>query len=204
MVSQKLTRLVLLALVSSVMAGVTSCSGNSPTTSTTPAAETASPSSSPTATETPKETNKSSNAQSVEKAITAQLFVPQGIKVSSLDCPNDIPTKEGSTFDCQATAEQGAFKVAVKMENDKGDMHFDTKGLLLLPTLEKVIAEKAKQQSGEAVTVDCDSKTSNIRIFKAIGESFQCDLLKDGKKAAVVTVKVTGEKGEVNFTTDAK
>ena len=83
--------------------------------------------------------------------------------------------------------------------NDQGDMNFKTKGLLMLPAMEKVIPEGIKQQTGADVAVDCGSKKSNIRTFKTVGESFKCDVIKDGNKDGAVTVTVTGENGEINW-----
>lgn len=195
MSSRKLTHLVWLTLTAGFAAGITSCSGNFEIGKTTPVtgAEPAAAG---------KETEKSSKTLTLEKQIISTFAAQQELKISSLDCPNDAPTKKDSMFECQATVEPGVFKVAVTMTDDQGGMNFSTKGLLMLPAVEKATDELVKKQTGEEVTTDCNSKTSNIRIIKEVGETFQCALSKGNTKVGVANVKVTSEDGKINIVTE--
>ena len=134
----------------------------------------------------------------LESAIQSQLLSPQGITVSSLNCPDNVKIKADSVFDCQATTDQGSFKVQVKFKDDTGSLEYKFKGLLILPHLEKDLQDKIKQETHVDVIADCGSKKSNIWMFK-VGGSLQCDLLKYGSKVGVVTETITSEYGDYKY-----
>ena len=48
-----------------------------------------------------------------------------GAKVSSVDCPSDVPVETGTKFDCMVKLEDGTEKVAtLKVTNEDGDIAF--------------------------------------------------------------------------------
>ncbi len=207
MLSKTISKFFLIVLMLGLAVTVTSCSEgedsaeSSDTQTTNKASESSDTQTTNKAKSTADNAKKSEAAKKVEAIIQEQLFSkdPALAEVKSLSCPNDINTKPGGIFDCEATASQGTFKVKVTMTNDKpNNIKFNTNGLLMLPLAEQLIQNSIKQQHKMDVAVDCGSKKSKIRLFKQVGESFTCDVAQQGNKLGTATIIIKDEAGQIN------
>jgi hypothetical protein len=77
---------------------------------------------------------------------------------------------------------------------DSDGLQWSTKGLLVLPKLEKTIQQGIQEQFGVAVKTQCGGK---VRVAKP-GDTFTCKLT-DGKGERSVTVRVDDEQGNVTW-----
>jgi hypothetical protein len=206
MLSTTISKFFLIVLTLGSTAIITSCTDRPSSSSDNKTTETTQPSSSSDnkTTQAIKSTadapKKSEIAQQVEAVIKKQLFDPNPAlaEVKSLSCPNEIVVKADSTFTCEATASQGTFNVKVVFKNDRGDMKFNTNGLLMLPVAEQLIQNTIKEKHKIDTVADCGSKQSKIRLFKQVGESFTCDVTQQGNKIGSATVTVKDESGQIN------
>ncbi|MEE3715302.1 DUF4333 domain-containing protein [Tumidithrix elongata RA019] len=130
----------------------------------------------------------SSKIQVVEKEVKDYLVQNLGVDVA-ISCPQDIVPAKGKEFDCNATAAEGKFAVAVKLQDAEGNkFDLNTKGLLKLPLLEELIQKNVKEQNNVDVKVNCGG--AKIKITK-VGDVFTCKVkIPDGTvKDATITVK---------------
>ena len=52
-----------------------------------------------------------------------------GVKIKSVDCPDDVKVKKGDTFTCKATTNSGqTAQVKVTQQDDKGNVNYQVGG----------------------------------------------------------------------------
>jgi len=52
-----------------------------------------------------------------------------GVKIKSIDCPNNVKVKKGDTFNCKATTNSGqTANVKVTQQDDKGNVNYQVGG----------------------------------------------------------------------------
>ncbi|MCW5801422.1 MAG: DUF4333 domain-containing protein [Deltaproteobacteria bacterium] len=105
-----------------------------------------------------------------------------GFKVK-VTCPKDIEIKEGGTFDCEATGEDGTFKINVTMKDDEGNVTSRWEPGVL-DTKDAIEQAKAKVPD---VKITCPKR---IIVLKNKGDTSTCE-------AATAT-----EKGQLTITMD--
>ncbi len=195
---QKVTPVVMVAVcaMTVVLAG---CGGDS-----TPAPSAGSPTStttaeSPVASESPSPVASGSTDPKI-KRVEDQLKekLTQGIGAdTTVTCPESA--KLGADFDCDATAEDKTFQVAITNSKDTGAFEFNTKGLLRLVPLEEQIQSTIKEKNKVDVTADCsEGAGAKVKIVKA-GETFTCKVKTPDGKTQDATVNVEDDKGNVKW-----
>jgi Domain of unknown function (DUF4333) len=158
----------------------------SPTASVSP-----SPAASPAATGNKTEATKSIEA-SIINALSAQIPSP----ITAANCPNLEKLEAGKEFDCTLTVAEGTFPGTVTLKDSKGDFAVKTKNILMMPALETLLVTQIKQENKLDVKVDCGS--NKVRLFKAVGESFECKIAPPNGKSGTATVTVTTPTGGVD------
>lgn len=123
-----------------------------------------------------------------QKAIAEDI----GVRVASVDCPDDVEAKEGATFTCTATGADGSTAtVRVVQTDDEGNVRISAQ-LVNIPSVED---ELAKQVGGKA-KVDCPDSL----IVARKGESFTCDATDEEGKTG--QIRVTFENDQGRFTAE--
>jgi len=128
-----------LAIIS--MAVLTGCNNN-PTARTSPS---------------PASSAKPENVAKAEKTLKSLYREQIGLPIESISCPESASFKDGTTFDCQATA-QGV-KFAIQVENNQGRFNSKVKGQLLnLTKVEDLLEKTFRERANLDVTADCGGK----------------------------------------------
>lgn len=123
-----------------------------------------------------------------------------GTKLDAISCPADAQAKAGATFDCDVTAPDGEFAIAVTIEDDAGNLNFKSKGIVSLVKLEETLAAEVLKQAQVKVTADCGSGESTLYLFDAVGETFECEVTNEASGATQpATITINSEYGEVSF-----
>ena len=66
----------------------------------------------------------------VEREIAEEIERQTRVDVDSVDCPEDIETRKGDTFECTADGEDGGrAPVVVRQLDDEGNVTFSARGL---------------------------------------------------------------------------
>jgi hypothetical protein len=188
-----LTQLLPLGIPALLIAVLSGCSGSPVSTNNGPAKETSPPS--PTATQPSPENNSSKTTQEVEQAIANDLPKEIGVPIKSVDCPNQKKLVPDQVFDCKAAIEPGSFLVRVTVKDAKGHLNFKTKRLLVLSEAEKLLQQSIKKSQNIEVKADCGDK---VRLFKKVGDRFDCKLSNPSGKIGTATITVVNEEGKVD------
>lgn len=178
--------------------GLASCQTTGPANPPSPAL---SPSSTPSPVISPTLPVKSDAVKTFEKRLRGELIKQAGITVQTVTCPAQVNVEKQDPFTCQAIAEGKTFQVAVNpkttSKQDKNELRWNTKGLLVLPKLEQTIQQGIQQQFRLAVKVACGGK-SKVRMAKP-GDSFQCQVSDQRGQTRAVTVRVDDDQGNVTW-----
>ncbi len=191
-------------LVASLAVGLSSCGGDSSTSGSSPspaASDQKSPAASPAAeikSPEPKkpEGPKSELTKKLESSASGLVTKEIGSELKSFSCPNIDKIEAGKKFDCDAEIADGAFPVAVTLNDDKGSFNVQTKNLLILNKAETLLKDGIKQRNQLDVTADCGK---DFYIFKAIGETYKCKLKSADGKSGEAVLKVTDLEGGVDI-----
>jgi hypothetical protein len=161
-----------LAIIS--MAVLTGCNNN-PTARTSPS---------------PASSAKPENVAKAEKTLKSLYREQIGLPIESISCPESASFKDGTTFDCQATA-QGV-KFAIQVENNQGRFNSKVKGQLLnLTKVEDLLEKTFRERANLDVTADCGGK----RRVSKVGDRFICKVKDKQGKVRDAQVTVKDEKG---------
>lgn len=119
------------------------------------------------------------------------------IAIHSVKCPQDIESKAGQTFVCDIYALDGKIlKIQVTLKDDQGDIAWSVQtGLVNLGVIEENIEQTFKTERLSNVKASCDGK------FKIAhqGDTFQCQVQDGNDDQGQVRVKVTDQKGKIDF-----
>ena len=187
-----LPRLLTFGLPLLVFVLLNACSGSPVSTNSGSVKETPSPS--PTATQ-PSPESQSKATQEVEQAIANDLPREIGVPVKSVECPNQPKLVPDQVFDCKAVIEPGSFLVRVTVKDAKGHLNFKTKRLLVLSEAEKLLQQSIKKSQNIEVKANCGGK---VRLFKQVGDRFDCKLTNPDGKSGTATITVVSEEGKVD------
>jgi hypothetical protein len=166
-----------------------------PTDSSTASTELSPPSSSFSPTPSPTATNKPEFTLKLENQLKTVLTETLQTPVQAADCPIKPAAQAGDSFDCQVTAANQPFTVAVTITDANGQFQWQTKGLLQLNKLEQFIQTQVREKGGGEVTAECGDTIRSARV----GETFDCQVTnaEGQKRSARVTVK--DDKGSVDI-----
>lgn len=113
-------------------------------------------------------------ADMVEDSIKDELK-KKDVEVDKITCPKGEKLKDGATFECKGTSDQGDdFVVKVKQTDSKGSIKWDLEGRIVDP---EEFADDAKKNLG--FKVDCGKK----KFIAVKGTKMKCKA--DGKTATV-------------------
>ena len=122
-----------------------------------------------------------------------------GIEPTNVQCPPNIPIKAGDVTTCTATIDGQPVTYAVRQDDDKGNVHISSQGLVVTDTVEKTLAERVQKNTDTAVTADCaDGKKV---VVGGKGTAFTCIVTNsaDPTDTLSVTATVTDGNGTVDF-----
>lgn len=156
----------------------------------TPAAMSPSPAASPGA------ANKTEETKAIEASIISTLSPQLSSPITAANCPNLEKLEAGKTFDCDLTVAEGSFLGTVTLKDANGGFSVNTKNVLVMPALEKQLVEAIKKENQLDVKVDCGS--AKVKVFKDVGESFDCKLTQSNGKSGTATATVTTPAGGVD------
>lgn len=147
----------------------------------------------------PTNTNPSGEKSQTVKQLETQisnLLSPQlGVPITSVNCPSNVEIKAGSQYECQAVVDNTPFTVELNIQDASGAFKVNSKGIVLLPKIERSIAANVKQQKGVDITVNCGGK---IKVARA-GDTFECQATLPGGKTQPAKITVNDEYGNVRF-----
>jgi hypothetical protein len=135
-----------------------------------------------------------SNVRKLEQALTELYNQETGVPITSVSCPDNANLNMGSTFECQAKAQEIQFGIQVKIKNNEGYFDSSTKGLLILTKIEDLLKKMVKEKANIDVTVDCGGK---LRAAKP-GDSFTCQVKDTKGQSKEATVTVKDDQGNIN------
>lgn len=131
----------------------------------------------------------------VEQAIAQNLPKEIGVPIQSVSCPDQVLLAAGTSFDCDAKIAQGRFPVKVTVKDAQGNLNFRTKQILLLSEAETKLQQSIKKSEKLDVKADCGGK---VKLFKKVGEKFQCKLKTTDGKTGTATITPISEEGKVD------
>ncbi|MBM0743906.1 DUF4333 domain-containing protein [Phormidium sp. CLA17] len=167
---------------------------------------------------------KPAATKALEYRLKTEVSKKSGIPVQSITCPISANPEDGKPFDCRAIAANQTFLVALRPKEtplaptaqagtkpklaispdpqpqfpnpaQKSELQWSTKGLLVLPKLEKTIQKDIKAQFQIEVKTNCGGK---IRVVKP-GDTFACQVTDQKGTTKPITVRVDDEKGNVTW-----
>lgn len=160
---------------------------------TTTASASPSPSSS-TATASTGGGNRSLSPKKVEESLKGVYTQQAGVPIETVTCPDNVNLKAGGTFECKASAQNVDFRIAVTMKDNDGSFSSNTKGLLILTKLEKLLQDNIKKQTKQDVTADCGG---TLRAAK-VGDTFPCTIKDAQGKTQKIELIVKTEEGRID------
>jgi hypothetical protein len=203
---------VMLSALLGLTVGLASCSSSTPPPAQAPSPESSasptaspslaakvspSPTASPSPTTSPAATGSKTEAtKSIETSLISILSAQSPSPITAANCPNLDKIEAGKEFDCTLTVAEGTFPGTVTLKDTEGNFGVKTKNILIMPALETQLVAKIKQDNKVDVKVDCGD--SKVKLFKAVGESFECKLAQSDGKSGSATVTVTTVAGGVD------
>ena len=73
--------------------------------------------------------DKKLDTDKLEGKIKSGIEKQAGVKIKSVDCPDNVKVKKGDTFNCKATTQTGqSANVKVTQQDDKGNVNYQVGG----------------------------------------------------------------------------
>ena len=123
-----------------------------------------------------------------------------GLAPTDVRCPTDVPLQAGNVFTCTAQLDGQQVTYTVKQNDDQGNVHIQSSGLVVVDKIEKTLAERVSQNTGvTTVTADC---ANGKQVFVGgKGATFPCTVTntEDPSDTLSVTATVTSDDGTVDF-----
>ena len=123
-----------------------------------------------------------------------------GLEPTDVRCPTDVPLQAGNVFTCTAQLDGQQVTYTVKQNDDQGNVHIQSSGLVVIDKIEKTLAERVSQNTGvTTVTADC---ANGKQVFVGgKGATFPCTVTntEDPSDTLSVTATVTSDDGTVDF-----
>lgn len=133
------------------------------------------------------------DSKKLEGSITDGMKA-KGVNMTSVSCPGGQNAKEGTTFKCTGTDDQGtpgSFTVTVKDGSGDVDWKLDGKYIDMAKVGDSL--EKSLAQGDKKVDVKCPTKSALVKK----GNKFSCDVTIDGQPTKV-TMTFTDDEGTVD------
>jgi hypothetical protein len=102
----------------------------------------------------------------------------------------------GTNLNCTLTIAEGTFPATVTFTDAAGKFTVNSKNFLSLPAVEQKLVESIKSQNQVDVKADCGGK---VKLFKNVGESFECKITQPDGKTDTATATVTTLEGDVGL-----
>jgi hypothetical protein len=132
----------------------------------------------------------------VEQGIEADLSTSSA-KVTSAKCPSDVPVKQGDTFTCTVTFDNGATGKATVTQQGHGRYTYELKpGSVQVPgaTADAAVEKSLAAQGAPNATVNCPSN-----IIVKVGTTVTCNVSGAGGVASgTVTFTFSDAEGTVD------
>lgn len=122
-----------------------------------------------------------------------------GLEPTDVHCPADLPLHAGDVSTCTATLDGQPATYTVRQVDDKGNVHIESSGFVVIGTIQKTLAERVGQSTGTTATAVCaDGKKV---IVGGKGTTISCTVTNaaDPTDTLDVTATVTDDQGTVDF-----
>ena len=123
-----------------------------------------------------------------------------GLAPTDVRCPSDVPLKAGNVFTCTAQLDGQQVTYTVKQNDDQGNVHIQSSGLVVVDKIEKTLAERVTQNTG-VTTLGVDCANGKQVVVGGKGTTFPCLVTNtdDPSDTLNVTATVTSDDGTVDF-----
>ena len=123
-----------------------------------------------------------------------------GLAPTDVRCPTDVPLQAGNVFTCTAQLDGQQVTYTVKQNDDQGNVHIQSSGLVVVDKIEKTLAERVSQNTGvTTVNAECADGKQVVRRRQGHHVPLHRDEHRRPERHAVVTATVTGDDGTVDF-----
>lgn len=123
-----------------------------------------------------------------------------GLAPTDVRCPSDVPLKAGNVFTSTAQLDGQQVTFTVRQNDDQGNVHIQSSGLVVVDKIEKTLAERATQNTG-VTTLGVDCANGKQVVVGGKGTTFPCLVTNtdDPSDTLYVTATVTSDDGTVDF-----
>ncbi len=132
------------------------------------------------------------------ETVLGQWLEKQSIPAESIDCPDDIEMREGTSFICKAliaNADGTSIDIRVHQTSSTGDIRLEhASDIQTAERVERGLAGQILDQTGKTVVVDCGAR---VRLAVP-GTKFRCKVVEQNAGANRATA--TAETFEVEIT----
>ncbi|AKG22331.1 DUF4333 domain-containing protein [Calothrix sp. 336/3] len=139
---------------------------------------------------------KSRYSKAIEGVLKTKLQQQLGVPVKSVNCQNLPKPEAGKIVNCNVLTTPGNFGVQVTLTNANGGMKYASRGLLVVPDLERFIQSSIKEKTGIQANAECGDK---IRVFRQVGETFNCQVTTAKGKKTQAVVTIAGMDGKFRY-----
>lgn len=138
------------------------------------------------------------DADLAESTIKKQFAEQTGIRVRSVDCPNNVLVEVNRTFNCTVTAtNQKTIEAIVTQTNKEGAFSWNaTNGLISYDKVETLIKDGIQDQENLAVTPRCGTSQTRY-IIAYTDDTFSCTAKDPKGRRIPVNVSVQSDDGKV-------
>jgi hypothetical protein len=122
-----------------------------------------------------------------------------GLDPTDVHCPTNVALHTGDVSTCTAQLDGQPVTYAVRQDDDKGNVHIQSSGFVVVATIEKTLAERVGQNTATTATATCaDGKKV---VVGGKGTTIQCTVINaaDPTDTLPVTATVSDEQGTVDF-----
>ncbi len=122
-----------------------------------------------------------------------------GLDPTDVHCPSNVPLHAGDVSTCTAQLDGQPVSYQVRQEDDKGNVHIQSSGFVVVAPIEKTLADRVGQNTDTTVTATCaDGKKV---VVGGKGTTIQCTVVNtaDPTDTLPVTATVSDDEGTVDF-----
>ena len=113
-----------------------------------------------------------------------------GLAPTDVRCPTDVPLKAGNVFTCTAQLDGQQVTYTVKQNDDQGNVHIQSSGLVVVDKIEKTLAERVTQNTG-VTTLGVDCANGKQVVVGGKGTTFPCLVTNTDDPSDTLTVTAT-------------
>jgi hypothetical protein len=122
-----------------------------------------------------------------------------GLDPTDVHCPTNVALHAGDVSTCTAQLDGQPVTYEVRQGDDKGNVHIQSSGFVVVDTIEKTLVERVGQSTDTTVTATCaDGKKV---VVGGKGTTIACTVVNtaDPTDTLPVTATVSDDKGTVDF-----